>query len=56
MEGSLYGDYQAYLFDARIKISSCAMATSCWTYTYDGENPPHTGKLEFNIVKKNIYL
>ncbi|XP_075234384.1 FHIP family protein AGAP011705 isoform X7 [Lycorma delicatula] len=43
MEGSLYGDYQAYLFDARNKINLCAMATSCWTYSYDGENPPHTG-------------
>uniref|UniRef100_A0A1B6E9D5 FHF complex subunit HOOK-interacting protein C-terminal domain-containing protein n=1 Tax=Clastoptera arizonana TaxID=38151 RepID=A0A1B6E9D5_9HEMI len=43
MEGSLYGNYNAYLHDARTKIKSCAIATSCWTYPYDGENPPHTG-------------
>ncbi|XP_039295133.1 UPF0518 protein GI14169 isoform X2 [Nilaparvata lugens] len=43
VDGSLYGNYQAYLFDARNKINNCAMATSCWTYQYDGENPPFTG-------------
>lgn len=43
VEGTLYGDYQSYLFDARTKINICAIATSCWAYTYDGENPPHTG-------------
>ncbi|XP_054264121.1 FHIP family protein AGAP011705 isoform X2 [Macrosteles quadrilineatus] len=42
-EGSLYGDYQAYLHDARSKILSCSAATNCWMYPYDGENPPHTG-------------
>lgn len=44
LEGSLYGDYNAYLHDARTKIKNCAIATSVWTYPYDGENPPHTGK------------
>ncbi|KAG8267164.1 hypothetical protein J6590_057003 [Homalodisca vitripennis] len=42
-ESSLYGDYQAYLHDARSKIVSCTAATSVWTYPYDGENPPHSG-------------
>lgn len=42
-EGSLFGDYQAYLHDARSKIVSCTAATSVWTYPYDGESPPHTG-------------
>lgn len=42
-EGSLFGDYQAYLHDARSKIASCTAATSVWTYPYDGESPPHTG-------------
>uniref|UniRef100_A0A1B6LZW6 FHF complex subunit HOOK-interacting protein C-terminal domain-containing protein n=1 Tax=Graphocephala atropunctata TaxID=36148 RepID=A0A1B6LZW6_9HEMI len=42
-EGSLYGDYQAYLHDARNKIVSCTAATSIWMYPYDGENPPHSG-------------
>ncbi|KAL1110121.1 hypothetical protein AAG570_008198 [Ranatra chinensis] len=42
-EGSLYGDYQAYLTDVRAKINSCILATSVWTYTYDGENPPNIG-------------
>uniref|UniRef100_A0A023F014 FHF complex subunit HOOK-interacting protein C-terminal domain-containing protein n=1 Tax=Triatoma infestans TaxID=30076 RepID=A0A023F014_TRIIF len=39
-EGSLYGDYHAYLSDARTKIDRCAEATSMWVYKYDGENPP----------------
>ncbi|XP_014288523.1 FHIP family protein AGAP011705 isoform X2 [Halyomorpha halys] len=39
VEGSLYGDYQAYLADARTKIEACAIATSTWTYNYNGENP-----------------
>ncbi|KAK9497574.1 hypothetical protein O3M35_004273 [Rhynocoris fuscipes] len=38
--GSLYGDYYAYLTDAKRKISSCNEATANWIYKYDGENPP----------------
>ncbi|XP_073999432.1 FHIP family protein AGAP011705 isoform X3 [Rhodnius prolixus] len=41
-EGSLYGDYHAYLSDARTKIDRCAAATSTWIYKYDGENPPYS--------------
>ncbi|XP_066998841.2 FHIP family protein GJ17503 isoform X2 [Anabrus simplex] len=38
---SLYGNYHAYLCDARQRIKSCAEACTRWTYLYDGENPPH---------------
>lgn len=50
-EGSLYGDYQAYLHDARSKIMACSAATESWVYTYDGDNPPHTGNSNFNLVQ-----
>uniref|UniRef100_A0A146LRN8 UPF0518 protein AGAP011705 n=1 Tax=Lygus hesperus TaxID=30085 RepID=A0A146LRN8_LYGHE len=42
-EGSLYGDYHAYLMDARSKIEVCALATSVWVYSYNGENPVYSG-------------
>jgi len=38
---SLYGNYHAYLCDARRRIKDCAAACVNWTYPYDGENPPH---------------
>lgn len=38
---SLYGNYHAYLCDARSRIKGCAIACVNWTYRYDGENPPH---------------
>jgi len=38
---SLYGNYHAYLCDARRRIKQCAAACVSWTYPYDGENPPH---------------
>jgi hypothetical protein len=38
---SLYGNYHAYLCDARRRIKECATACVNWTYPYDGENPPH---------------
>lgn len=37
---SLYGNYHAYLCDARRRIKECAAACVNWTYPYDGENPP----------------
>lgn len=36
---SLYGNYHAYLYDARRKIISCQTACSTWSCRYDGE--PH---------------
>ncbi|KAF6215997.1 hypothetical protein GE061_000334 [Apolygus lucorum] len=42
-EGSLYGDYHAYLMDARSKIEVCGLATSVWVYSYNGENPTYSG-------------
>lgn len=38
---SLYGNYHAYLCDARRRIKECAAACVNWTCPYDGENPPH---------------
>ena len=36
---SLYGNYHAYLCDARQKIASCQIACSTWSDQYDGEPP-----------------
>lgn len=33
---SLYGNYHAYLCDARTKITACMVACSTWTNKYDG--------------------
>ncbi|PSN55373.1 hypothetical protein C0J52_01825 [Blattella germanica] len=49
---SLYGNYHAYLCDARRKIKDCATACAKWTYRYDGENPPHDA-LAANKDNKN---
>jgi hypothetical protein len=49
---SLYGNYHAYLCDARRRIRECTAACLNWTYPYDGENPPHdalTAKKENRI-------
>jgi hypothetical protein len=53
---SLYGNYHAYLCDARRRIRECATACLNWTYLYDGENPPHdavTAKKENKICDSN---
>lgn len=47
---SLYGNYHAYLCDARRRIKECAAACVNWTYPYDGENPPHDA---FTAKKEN---
>jgi hypothetical protein len=52
----LYGNYHAYLCDARRRIRACAAACVNWTYPYDGENPPHDGltaKKENRICDSN---
>ncbi|KAG7203737.1 hypothetical protein KM043_013764 [Ampulex compressa] len=36
---SLYGNYHAYLCDARQKIRMCRVACSNWSYRYDGAPP-----------------
>ncbi|XP_012279879.1 UPF0518 protein AAEL005291 isoform X2 [Orussus abietinus] len=36
---SLYGNYHAYLLDARQKIAACQIACSSWSCRYDGEPP-----------------
>lgn len=36
MSDSLYGNYHAYLCDARMKIASCKIACSVWSHKYNG--------------------
>jgi len=43
---SLYGNYHAYLCDARAKIHACAVDCAGWTYPYDGESPPREDSKE----------
>ncbi|XP_034249822.1 UPF0518 protein GI14169 isoform X2 [Thrips palmi] len=38
---SLYGNYHAYLCDARAKVQACAASCANWVYPYDGETPPY---------------
>ncbi|KAK7870166.1 hypothetical protein R5R35_012724 [Gryllus longicercus] len=38
---SLYGNYHAYLCDARHRVATAAAACRRWAYRYDGEDPPH---------------
>ncbi|XP_029053670.2 FHIP family protein AAEL005291 isoform X2 [Osmia bicornis bicornis] len=37
LSDSLYGNYHAYLCDARQKIRACRIACSNWSYQYNGE-------------------
>ncbi|XP_049939174.1 FHIP family protein AGAP011705-like isoform X1 [Schistocerca serialis cubense] len=37
---SLYGDYGAYLRDARRRVLACRAACRTWSHAYDGEDPP----------------
>ncbi|XP_053985299.1 FHIP family protein AAEL005291 isoform X2 [Hylaeus volcanicus] len=39
---SLYGNYHAYLCDARQKIRACRIACSNWSYQYYGEFPKNS--------------
>ncbi|XP_050491388.1 FHIP family protein AAEL005291-like isoform X2 [Bombus huntii] len=39
LSDSLYGNYHAYLCDARQKIRACRIACSTWSYQYNGELP-----------------
>ncbi|PNF15114.1 hypothetical protein B7P43_G15572, partial [Cryptotermes secundus] len=53
---SLYGNYHAYLCEARRRIRECSAACGNWTYPYDGENPPHdalTAKRENRTCDSN---
>lgn len=36
---SLFGNYHAYLCDARAKLQACAASCVNWVYPYDGESP-----------------
>lgn len=38
-EESLYGNYHAYLCDAKSKIESCSKNCKNWSQAYDGEEP-----------------
>ncbi|KYN44499.1 hypothetical protein ALC56_00942 [Trachymyrmex septentrionalis] len=41
LSDSLYGNYHAYLCDARQKIKACRIACSNWSCQYDGNLPQH---------------
>ncbi|XP_076294219.1 FHIP family protein AGAP011705 isoform X2 [Lasioglossum baleicum] len=48
---SLYGNYHAYLCDARQKIRACRIACSNWSYQYNGELPkPNTTGSETTLT------
>ncbi|XP_068984857.1 FHIP family protein AGAP011705-like isoform X3 [Bombus flavifrons] len=42
LSDSLYGNYHAYLCDARQKIRACRIACSTWSYQYNGELPKNS--------------
>ena len=52
-EESLYGNYHAYLCDAKSKIESCAKNCENWSQPYDGEDPKTTIVLSSNMRKNS---
>lgn len=53
LKDSLYGNYHAYLCDARNKIASCKMACSTWVNRYDGCD---THKNSKNLDDTDLFL
>lgn len=47
-EGSLYGNYHAYLSDAKQKITMCQLSCSHWSNKYDGECQSRNGEFSTN--------
>ncbi|XP_071452422.1 FHIP family protein GJ17503-like isoform X2 [Hetaerina americana] len=37
---SLFGNYVMYILDAKRNVGDCTKACRCWTYRYDGDDPP----------------
>ncbi|CAK9811492.1 FHIP family protein AAEL005291 [Anthophora plagiata] len=57
LSDSLYGNYHAYLCDARQKIRACRIACSNWSYQYNGELPKDsTTSSATTLVDDNILL
>lgn len=54
---SLYGNYHAYLCDARQKIKACRIACSNWSYQYNGELPKNsTTSSATTLIDDNVLL
>ncbi|XP_076681718.1 FHIP family protein AGAP011705 isoform X2 [Andrena cerasifolii] len=53
---SLYGNYHAYLCDARQKIEACRIACSNWSYQYNGELPTDSATSSATLVDENVLL
>ncbi|XP_043267925.1 FHIP family protein CG3558 isoform X2 [Venturia canescens] len=54
---SLYGNYHAYLYDARQKIVACQTACSMWSSRYDGEpNENNKNSSGATLVQENSTL
>ncbi|XP_076624708.1 FHIP family protein AGAP011705 isoform X1 [Colletes latitarsis] len=54
---SLYGNYHAYLCDARQKIRACRTACSNWSYQYYGELPKNsTTSSATTLIDDNVLL
>ncbi|XP_076231209.1 FHIP family protein AGAP011705 isoform X2 [Calliopsis andreniformis] len=57
LSDSLYGNYHAYLCDARQKIKACRIACSNWSYQYNGELPKNsTTSSATTLIDDNILL
>ncbi|KAK9304464.1 hypothetical protein QLX08_004227 [Tetragonisca angustula] len=57
LSDSLYGNYHAYLCDARQKIRACRIACSNWSYKYNGELPKDsTTSSATTLIDDNILL
>ncbi|KAK1130234.1 hypothetical protein K0M31_018373 [Melipona bicolor] len=57
LSDSLYGNYHAYLCDARQKIRACRIACSNWSYKYNGELPKDsTTSSATTLIDDNMLL
>ncbi|CAD1476528.1 unnamed protein product, partial [Heterotrigona itama] len=57
LSDSLYGNYHAYLCDARQKIRACRIACSNWSYQYNGELPKDsTTSSATTLIDDNMLL
>lgn len=57
LSDSLYGNYHAYLCDARQKIRACQIACSNWSYRYDGNLPQNSNVSSITtLIDENILL
>lgn len=55
LSDSLYGNYHAYLCDARQKIKSCRIACSNWSCQYDGDLPRNSNNSSAaTLIDENV--